>query len=282
MPPAAEPQPVGVIQTTACPGDVVAQMQARNPKADPLAHLPEVHPARIPRHIAIIMDGNGRWANARGLPRALGHQAGAKAVRPIIEQCGRLGVEVVTLYSFSSENWKRPAEEIDALMKLYTMYIDMEIEKLKRENIRFVQIGRREGLSREVLGSVDRLMNATKDNTGATLCLAVNYGSRGEIVDAVKSIASRVRAGELSPDDITDETINAHLYTAGLPDPDLLIRTAGEMRISNYLLWQISYAELHVTSVLWPDFGVEQLHAAVRDYASRNRRFGGIAPAAHG
>jgi undecaprenyl diphosphate synthase len=251
-------------------------MQARNPKADPVGRLPDVHPARIPRHIAIIMDGNGRWAKQRGFPRVFGHRSGAAAVRGIIEECGKLGVEVLTLYSFSSENWKRPAEEISALMQLYTSYIEGELERMQQENIRFLQIGRRDGLAPDVLEAADRLMEATKQNTGATLCLAVNYGARGEIVDAVRRIAERVKAGELSPSAITDQTIHDHLYTAGLPDPDLLIRTAGEMRVSNYLLWQISYAELHVTDVLWPDFGVGELHAAIRDYASRTRRFGGL------
>ncbi len=256
---------------------VVERMRLRSPHADPLAFLPDVHPAKIPRHIAIIMDGNGRWANQRGLPRVMGHRAGAAAVRPIIEQCGRLGVEVLTLYSFSIENWKRPSDEISALMQLYVQYLEKELLEFMKENIRFVQIGRREGLAPEVLAAADRMAEATRGNTGATLCLAVNYGARTEIVDAVRAIARRAVAGEIAPDQISDQTIHDHLYTAGLPDPDLLIRTAGEMRVSNYLLWQISYAELHVTDVLWPDFGVSQLHAAIRDFAKRTRKFGGLA-----
>ena len=252
-------------------------MRARNPKADPAAYIPDVHPAKIPRHIAIIMDGNGRWANARNLPRALGHRAGAEVVRTIIEQCGKLGVEVLTLYSFSMENWKRPEAEVSALMQLYMQYIEQELARFMEENIRFRQIGRREGLAPEVLAAADRLTEATKNNTAATLCLAVNYGARTEIVDAVRAIASRVKRGEIDPAQITEDTIHDHLYTAGLPDPDLLIRTAGEMRVSNYLLWQISYAELHVTDTLWPDFGIEDLHTAIRDYASRTRKFGGLA-----
>lgn len=255
---------------------VVERMRRRSAKADPMGILPDVHPARIPRHIAIIMDGNGRWAEQRGFPRSFGHRNGAAAVRGAIEACGKLGVEVLTLYSFSSENWKRPAEEVSALMALYTMYAQGEIEHLMRENIRFVQIGRREGLSPEVLAAADELMARTKGNTGSTLCLAVNYGSRAEIVDAVRAIAGRVQRGEITPEEVNDQVVSDHLYTAGLPDPDLLIRTAGEMRVSNYLLWQISYAELHVTETLWPDFGAEDLHAAVRDYARRNRRFGGL------
>ena len=254
----------------------VQLMQARNPKSDPLTRIPDVHPAKIPRHVAIIMDGNGRWANQRGFPRAFGHRTGAATVRTVIEECGNLGVEVLTLYSFSIENWKRPPDEIDALMRLYVEYIHAELDRLMRENVRFVQIGRRDGLSPDVLAAVDHVMDATRNNSAGTLCLAVNYGARTEITDAVRAIAERVRRGELEPSQITDQTIHDHLYTAGLPDPDLLIRTAGEMRVSNYLLWQISYAELHVTDVLWPDFGVDDLHKAIRDYAKRQRRFGGL------
>lgn len=251
-------------------------MRARNPHADPLKHLPDVHPGKIPRHVAIIMDGNGRWANQRGLPRVMGHRSGAAGVRPIIEHCGRLGIEVLTLYSFSIENWKRPTEEVSALMQLYVQYLEKELTEFMKENIRFVQIGRRDGLAPEVLAAADRMTSATCGNTGATLCLAVNYGARTEIVDAVRAIARRAVAGEISPEQINDQMIHDHLYTAGLPDPDLLIRTAGEMRVSNYLLWQISYAELHVTDVLWPDFGIDQLHTAIRDYAKRTRKFGGL------
>lgn len=254
----------------------VAAMQARDPGADPLGALPDVHPLKIPRHIAVIMDGNGRWASKRGLPRAAGHQNGAAGVRPIIEACGKLGVEVITLYSFSMENWKRPVEEVSALMELYTSYIAAEFDSFMKDNIRFKQIGRREGLSKEVLAATDRLELATARNTGPMLCLAVNYGARTEIVDAVRRIAQGVKDGIIDPATITDHTIDEHLYTAGLPDPDLLIRTAGEMRVSNYLLWQISYAELHVTDVLWPDFKISDLHAAVRDYAKRSRKFGGL------
>jgi undecaprenyl diphosphate synthase len=255
---------------------VVAEMRRRTPAADPLSRLPDVHPQRIPRHIAVIMDGNGRWAQQRGFPRVFGHRNGAAAVREVIEECNRLGVEALTLYSFSLENWKRPDDEIRALMMLYVTYLDGERERLARENMRFVQIGRRDGLPPEVLAASDRLVEATAGNTGATLCLAVNYGARAEITDAVRAIASRVQRGELDPSQIDESVIGASLYTAGLPDPDLLIRTAGEMRVSNYLLWQISYAELHVTDVLWPDFGVDDLHRAIRDFAGRRRRFGGL------
>lgn len=256
--------------------EIVKRMRARNAKADPLAILPDVHPAKLPRHIAVIMDGNGRWAQERGFPRIFGHRNGAAAVRTLIDECGRLGVEVLTLYSFSQENWKRPREEIDALMQLYAIYLEGESERLVRENVRFMQIGRREGLPDEVLRGVDALTAKTAHCTGPTLCVAVNYGSRSEIVDATRALARRVHSGELSPDDIDESHIERHLYTAGLPDPDLLIRTAGERRISNYLLWQISYAEIYVCDTLWPDFGKAELHAAIRDYASRSRRFGGL------
>jgi undecaprenyl diphosphate synthase len=271
--PAIAPSPFAADPTALA---AVARLRRANPKADPMARLPEVHPERIPRHIAIIMDGNGRWARQRDFPREFGHRNGAAAVRAVIEECGALGVEVLTLYSFSMENWKRPAGEVSALMQLYMSYLEGEIERFMRENLRFRQIGRRDGLSAEVLEAADRLTELTKNNTGSTLCLAVNYGARAEIVDAVQAIARRVQRGELDPAAITDATVHEHLYTAGLPDPDLLIRTAGEMRVSNYLLWQISYAELHVTDVLWPDFGVQDLHAAIRDYAGRTRKFGGL------
>jgi len=249
---------------------------AVNPRAEPLVRLPDVPPSRIPRHIAIIMDGNGRWAKERGLPRRAGHKAGALAVRAAVEECGKLGVEALTLYSFSLENWKRPREEIEALMALYLEYMRAERELLVKHNMRFRQIGRREGLPPEALAELDLTLEATKNCTGPTLCLAVNYGSRAEITDAVRAIARRVAQGELAPEAIDEAALSAHLDTAGLPDPDLLIRTAGEMRISNYLLWQISYSELHVTPTLWPDFRAEHLHAAIRDFASRRRRFGGL------
>ncbi len=256
---------------------IVDRMRQRSSKADPLSRLPDVHPSRIPRHIAIIMDGNGRWAQQRGFPRIFGHRNGAAAVRAVIEESGKLGVEVLTLYSFSLENWKRPREEVDALMHLYTLYLEGETKGLVENNIRFVQIGRREGLPSQVLEAVDRLTEATARCTGSTLCVAVNYGSRAEIVDATRSIARAVQEGRLDVNSIDEATVAQHLYTAGLPDPDLLIRTAGERRLSNYLLWQLSYAEIHVTDALWPDFGKEHLLIAVRDYASRSRRFGGLA-----
>jgi undecaprenyl diphosphate synthase len=252
------------------------RIRARNPKADPESLLPDVPPERIPRHIAIIMDGNGRWAKDRNLARIRGHQAGAESIRATIEECGRLGIEVLTLFSFSSENWKRPEDEVAALMGLSLQYMRAERHHLVENNIRFVPIGRREGLPDEVLSELDATVEATRRCTGPTLCVAMNYGGRTEIVDAVRAIAREAVEGLITPDSIDEHVIESSLYTAGLPEPDLLIRTSGEMRISNFLLWQISYSELHVTDVLWPDFRAPQLHEAIRDYARRERRFGGV------
>jgi undecaprenyl diphosphate synthase len=230
----------------------------------------------LPRHIAMIMDGNGRWARERGLERVEGHVRGAETVRRVVEECCRLGIGQLTLYSFSSENWKRPQREVDFLMGLLKEYLIAERPEIMQQNIRFRLIGRRAELAPGVIQEVEETERISSGNTGLTLALAVNYGSRAEIVDAVRSIAERVRRGELEPVAIDESTISDSLYTAGMPDPDLLIRTAGEMRVSNYLLWQISYAELWVTPVCWPDFTTEVFHAALRDYAGRERRFGGL------
>lgn len=251
-------------------------MRALHAPADPQRYLPDVDPRRIPRHIAVIMDGNGRWAQQRGFPRIFGHRNGARSLRETIEEAGRLGVEAMTFYSFSLENWRRPADEVQALMALCIAYCDGEREALRRDNIRFRWIGRREGLPAEVLGALDSVVEATRDCRGPTLCVAVNYGARAEIADAARAVAREVAAGRLAPEDVDERAVAARLYAPDLPDPDLLIRTAGEMRVSNYLLWQISYAELYVTDVLWPDFGASDLHAAVRAFASRSRRFGGL------
>jgi undecaprenyl diphosphate synthase len=233
-------------------------------------------PEKLPRHIAVIMDGNGRWAKARGLSRIFGHQAGVLRVREIVTESARLGVEVLTLYSFSVENWKRPQDEVAGLMAICIEYLKSESDLMMENNIRFAQFGQRKGLPQEVLDEIDRVTALTSQNTGMTLALALNYGARTEIVDAIKTLARKVQSGSLSPDDIDEDTVSNALYTAGHPDPDLLIRTAGEMRVSNYLLWQISYAELHVSQLCWPDFGVPQLHQAIQDFASRNRKFGGV------
>ncbi len=231
---------------------------------------------RLPQHIAIIMDGNGRWAKAQGLLRIEGHRRGVRSVRSVIEECSRLGLKQLTLYCFSSENWKRPESEQRLLMQLLEQYLVEERSEILRQNLQFSVIGRREGLSPAVLREIDLSTSVSAENTGMRLCLAVNYGSRGEIVDAVRSIAADVAAGRLAPEAIDEETVAARLYTGGMPDPDLVIRTAGEMRLSNYLLWQISYAELWVTTQFWPAFGIEDLRQACRDYAARDRRFGGL------
>lgn len=230
----------------------------------------------VPRHIAIIMDGNGRWAQQRNMPRTWGHQQGAKTVRQIVTECARLELEVLTLYSFSIENWTRPKDEVDCLMELYVEYLVKEREQMMANNVRFRQVGRREGLPGPVLDQLDETARITSENTGLTLCLAINYGSRTELTDAAKAIAQKVQTGELDPSQITEDVVTDHLYTAGLPDPDLLVRTAGEMRISNYLLWQISYAEIYVADVCWPDFDAEQLRISIRAFAERTRKFGAV------
>ena len=231
---------------------------------------------RVPRHIAIIMDGNGRWAAARGLPRIAGHREGARRVRAIVEECARIGVEALTLYSFSSENWKRPEDEVSALMELARHQLQLERQMMLANNIRFRRIGRREGLSAAVLAEFDRTEDETSNCTGMTLCLAMNYGSRQEMVDAVRTIALRVRRGDLDPAAIDESTMSAALETHGLPDPDLLVRTAGERRLSNFLLWQVSYAEIFVTDVLWPEFKVPELQTALADFAARRGTYGGL------
>ncbi len=235
-----------------------------------------VEPAKRPRHIAIIMDGNGRWAQNQDLPRVAGHQQGAKTVRTITEESTRLGIEQLTLYCLSSENWKRPEVELEFLMFLLSQYMIEERETLLENNIRLEIIGRRERIPGEVQREMDKTVQMTANNTGCCLCLAINYGGRAEIVDAVRGIGEKIKSGELDPEDINEELISRHLYTAGMSDPDLLIRTAGEMRISNYLLWQISYAELWVTTKMWPEFSIADYYDAIRDFSKRNRRFGGL------
>jgi undecaprenyl diphosphate synthase len=240
--------------------------------------LVDVPRERWPRHIAIIMDGNGRWARAHGLPRIEGHRRGADAVRRVTEECSRLGLEQLTLYAFSSENWRRPRDEVEALMELYRQHLVQERPTLMKNNVRFVTIGRREGIPPHVLEEVDRTVAVSAKNTGPVLCLAVNYGSRQEITDAARRLAAQAARGQLDPASITEETVAAALDTAGLVDPDLLIRTAGEMRLSNFLLWQMSYAEFWVTQTLWPDFAEADLHAAIKAFSQRERRFGGLTP----
>ena len=232
--------------------------------------------AKLPAHIAVIMDGNGRWAQSRGLPRIEGHRRGVQSVRAIVEECSRLGLHQLTLYCLSSENWKRPKAELNFLMGLLEQYVIEERHEIMRQDLQFCMIGRREGLSAGVLKEVEKTLTASQNNQGMRLCLAVNYGGRTEVVDAIREIARKVQRNELSPEQIDEEMVSQHLYTAEMPDPDLMIRTAGEMRISNFLLWQISYAELWVTSRYWPDFRRADLWDALRNYGQRDRRFGGL------
>ncbi len=234
------------------------------------------HSPQLPRHVAVIMDGNGRWAQRQGFPRIEGHRRGVASVRAITEECTRLGIEQLTLYCLSSENWKRPQAELDFLMQLLEQYLVEERSTILAQNIRFQVIGRREGVPSAVQQQMDKTAHMSQGNTGTRLCLAVNYGGRSELADAVRAICDKVQSGELNAADVDETTIADHLYTAGMPDPDLLIRTAGEMRVSNFLLWQISYAEIWVTDRCWPEFGIADLHEALKSYATRDRRFGGL------
>ena len=235
-----------------------------------------IEPDQLPRHIAIIMDGNGRWAQRRGLPRPLGHSEGAKTAERIARHCVDLGIEVLTLYSFSLDNWKRPAAEVNALMGLYQQYLAEMRPALVRQDVKVVHLGRKNGLPAPVRQELERTIQATSANKGMILALALNYGGRAEIVDAVRMIVSKALEGQLALDQIDQPCISQHLYTAGLPDPDLLIRTANELRISDFLLWQISYSEFYVTPTLWPDFDENALEQALLAYATRERRFGGL------
>jgi undecaprenyl diphosphate synthase len=235
-----------------------------------------LRPEQLPRHVAIIMDGNGRWAQRRGLHRVIGHRRGIQSVRAVVEESCRLGLEQLTLYCLSVENWKRPPRELKFLLRLLRHFLVAERAELMEQNIRLAVIGRRQGLPEPVLAELDRTIRQTAANTGMTLCLAVNYGGRTEIADAARRLARDVQAGRLDPDQVDEAPFASYLETAGMPDPDLLIRTAGELRVSNYLLWQISYAELWVTDVLWPDFRAAELHAALLAYAGRQRKFGGL------
>lgn len=238
--------------------------------------LSEEAKANLPRHVAIIMDGNGRWAKQRHLPRVEGHRRGADSVREIIRSAGDLGIKYLTLYAFSAENWNRPKDEVDALMKYLVHYLKTEAKDLDKNNVRLQAIGQIHRLPENVQEQLARTTAALAHNNGLTLILALSYGSRIELVEAVRDIAAKVKVGKLEPADITESLISQHLWTRNYPDPDLLIRTSGEMRISNFLLWQISYAELVITPTLWPDFRRPQFCAAIEEYARRHRRFGGI------
>jgi undecaprenyl diphosphate synthase len=231
---------------------------------------------QCPRHVAIIMDGNGRWAQARGLPRIEGHRRGVGSVREVVEECARIGLAQLTLYCFSSENWKRPQLEQNLLMSLLKQYVLAERAEIMRQDLRFCTIGRTDRIGTAVMREVQKTVEMSRNNGGMRLCLALDYGARQEIVEAVQQIARNVADGRLDPDDVDETAISSRLYTAGMPDPDLVVRTAGEMRLSNFLLWQISYAELWVTDTLWPDFRREDLRAALRAYGARERRYGGL------
>jgi undecaprenyl diphosphate synthase len=230
----------------------------------------------LPEHIAVIMDGNGRWARKRGLPRVAGHRAGIKAVREVVKGCGSLGIDYLTLYTFSVENWNRPVREVNALMRFLRDTLRNEAEELNRNNVRLKVIGRIEDLPDSVTSEIDRASEFLKGNTGLTLVLALSYAGRAEIVDAVKQIARAIEDGGIKPNDIDADLIGSNLYTDGMPDPDLLIRTSGELRVSNFLLWQIAYSELWITNTLWPDFRRKHLYEAIVDYQERERRFGRI------
>ncbi|MGA4643698.1 isoprenyl transferase [Limisphaera sp. 4302-co] len=232
--------------------------------------------AALPRHVAIIMDGNGRWARQRGLPRIEGHRHGAESARAVVRAAAELGIQYLTLYAFSVENWNRPKEEVDALMKYLLHYLKTETAELQRHNVRLHVIGQIHRLPEPVQAQLKKTLHALSKNNGLTLIMALSYGGRTEIVEAVRSIARQVREGRIDPEEIDERLFAQHLWTRNIPDPDLLIRTSGEMRVSNFLLWQISYSELVITPVLWPDFRKSHFYAALEEYARRHRRFGTV------
>lgn len=238
--------------------------------------MPKDDTAKQPEHVAIIMDGNGRWARRRGLPRIAGHKRGVETVRKIVDACPELGIKYLTLFAFSTENWKRSSEEIDGLMQLFRLYMTREAEKLKREDVRVRFLGRREGLAPDIVDMMENLEAETADRTRFGLNVALNHGGRDEISRAMQRIARKVSDGALQPDAITEEVINAHLDSAGLPDPCLIVRTSGEFRISNFLLWQAAYAEYEFLDTLWPDFTADMLSEIVSRFGQRERRFGAV------
>jgi len=237
---------------------------------------PELDPAQLPRSVAIIMDGNGRWARSRGFRRVRGHERGVTAVRNTVTECARLGLDALTLYAFSAENWKRPAVEVSFLMRMLNRFLVDERPTLMDNGVRLTHMGRDDRLPQKVRETLFQTEELTNENDGLVLCLALSYGGRQEIADAARRLVEDAVAGRLHPADVDEAALAARLYRPDLPDPDLVIRTAGEMRVSNFLLWQISYAEFWVTDVCWPDFGVEDLHRAFADFARRERRFGGL------
>lgn len=230
----------------------------------------------VPKHIAIILDGNGRWAKKRGLPRSMGHKEGCVTVEKTVEIAARMGVEYLTVYGFSTENWKRSSEEVGALMQLFRFYMVRLLKTAKANNVRVRMIGERSRFAQDIIDGINRLEEETKDNTGLTFVIAVNYGGRDEITRAVRRMGEDCRLGNLDPQTITESTVASYLDTAGMPDPDLLIRTSGELRLSNYLLWQLAYSEIYITDCLWPDFDRAELVKAIEAYNKRNRRFGGV------
>jgi len=242
----------------------------------PSPHLSSEAKAQLPQHVAIIMDGNGRWAKQRHLPRIEGHRQGAESARVIIRTAGDLGIKYLTLYAFSAENWNRPKDEVDTLMKYLINYLKSETPDLNKNNVRLEAIGQIYRLPENVQEQLRKSIQTLSKNNGLTLVLALSYGGRNEIVEAVRAIGEKVRRGQIEPADITEQTVSQHLWTRAMPDPDLLIRTSGEMRVSNFLLWQISYAEFVITPTLWPDFRKPQFYAALEEYAKRHRRFGGV------
>ena len=235
-----------------------------------------VNELKIPQHIAIILDGNGRWAKKRGLPRTFGHSKGAEAVEQTVYDCADLGVKYLTVYGFSTENWKRPDDEVNALMKIFRVYIKKLLGVARKKNVKVLMIGERSRFAPDIQESIDEIERETANNTTMTIIFAINYGGRDEITRAVRKIAKRVKAGELSDFEVDEKLIADSLDTAGVPDPDLLIRTSGEQRISNFLIWQCAYAEFYFTDILWPDFNMAELKKAIEYYGSRDRRFGGV------
>ena len=231
---------------------------------------------KIPAHVALILDGNGRWAKKRGLPRQFGPKKGCETLEQVVEDAARLGIRYLTVYGFSTENWKRPEEEVGALMQLFRFYAKRLLAMAEKNNIRVRMIGERGRFASDIVDAINVLEEKTKKNTGMTFVIAVNYGSRDEITRAVRKIMTDVEEGKIAPEDMTEEVFASYLDTAGIPDPDLMIRTSGELRLSNYLLWQLAYSELYVTECLWPDFNKEELLNAIRQYNKRERRFGGV------
>ena len=230
----------------------------------------------IPEHVALILDGNGRWAKKRGLPRTMGHKEGCVTVEKTVELAARMGIKYLTVYGFSTENWKRSVEEVGALMQLFRFYMVRLLKIAKANNVRVKMIGERSRFGKDIVEGINRLERETKDNTGLTFIIAVNYGGRDEIVRAVRKMAADLETGALQKEEITEQSLASYLDTAGIPDPDLLIRTSGELRLSNYLLWQLAYTEIYVTDCLWPDFDKEELEKAIAAYNKRDRRFGGV------